>query len=187
MGELERLTKLIDHAFTASRWHVADLTDREFFREPVRPCWGVWKRHVAPRAHHVGAGGWVVDTHGPDAPLVPTIGWRLVHLALWTDIYREWTFGIKRPRAEEYTIPGTADEAVAWLEQTQSAFARAVHALSERDLATPRPTHYGKTRSAGDLIWDIAIEHTHHGAEIGLSRDLIRGRARDDWYPGPWQ
>ena len=35
-------------------------------------------------------------------------------------------------------------------------------------------------------LWDIAIEHTHHGAEIGLLRDLIRGKTREEWYPGPW-
>jgi hypothetical protein len=97
-----------------------------------------------------------MDTHGPDEPLVPTIGWRVVHLALWTDIYREWTFGVKR------------------------------HVLTEANIESRRPTHYGTTRPAGDLVWDVAVEHLHHGAEVGLLRDLIRGKARPDRYPGPW-
>ncbi len=117
---------------------------------------------------------------------MPTIGWRLLHLAVWTDIYREWTFTDRRPKAEEYDYPGNATDAVAWLEGANDAFANEVHSMSEDDIDSLRPTHYGKQRSAGDLIWDIAIEHTHHGAEIGVLRDLIRGRARDDWYPGPW-
>jgi hypothetical protein len=49
-----------------------------------------------------------------------------------------------------------------------------------------RTTHYGPKRSVGDLIWDIAIEHEHHGAEIGVLRDLIRRKTRDD-YPGTWE
>ncbi len=128
----------------------------------------------------------MVDTHGDDPPLVPTIGWRLLHLAVWTDIYREWTFGIRRPRAEEFEYPGNAVDAVAWLERSSEAFAKEVHSMSEADVGSFRPTHYGTQRSAGDLVWDIAIEHTHHGAEIGLLRDLIRGHARDELYPGPW-
>jgi len=187
MAELERLQKLVDHSFTASRWHVADLTDKEFFRAPTKPCWGVWRRGEAPRPDVLGTGEWVIDEHGPDAPLVPTIGWRVLHLAVWTDIYREWTFGFRRPKAEEFTYPGSAAKAVAWLERAQEAFSRSVHGLTENDLKTPRPTHYGTQRSAGDIIWDVAIEHTHHGAEIGVLRDLMRGRARDDWYPGPWR
>ncbi|MEX2393068.1 MAG: DinB family protein [Actinomycetota bacterium] len=186
MAENIRLQRLIDHAFTASRWHVHELTDREFFRKPVEKCWGIWKRAEAKRPHVHGTGEWVMDTHGNDSPLVPTIGWRIVHLAMWTDIYREWTFGVRRPRAEEYEIPGTAIEAVAWLERAQDAFLREVHALDAKSIDTLRPTHYGKQRTAGDIVWDIAIEHTHHGAEIGLLRDLIRGRARNDTYPGTW-
>lgn len=187
MSDVERLRRLIDHAFTASRWHVAELTDQEFFHEPAKPCWGVWWRDEAPRDAVLGSGAWVVDDHGEDAPLVPTIGWRVLHLALWTDIYREWTFGVRRPRAGEYELPGNAVDAVGWLERTQEAFAKHVHSLSERDIATMRPTHYGTQRAAGDIVWDIAVEHLHHGAEIGVLRDLQRGRARDDRFPGPWE
>jgi hypothetical protein len=186
MGEVERLRHLIEHAFRAARWHVEELTDKEFFHQPATPCWGVWRRDEAPREHVLGTGEWVVDNHGPDQPLVPTIGWRLLHLAVWTDIYREWTFSIRRPRAEDYDYPGNAADAVAWLERAQEAFAHDVASLDESRIGDLRPTHYGKQRSAGDLVWDIAIEHTHHGAEIGLLRDLMRGRARDDSCPGAW-
>jgi hypothetical protein len=187
VSELERLQQLIDQAFRASRWHVDDLTDDEFFDEPASPCWGVWRRHDAPREEVLGTGEWVIDDHGQDEPLVPTIGWRLLHLAAWTDIYRHWTFGVTRPRAEEFDYPGNAADAVAMLERAQTAFAKEVHSLDPSMVDDLRPTHYGTRRSVGDIVWDIAIEHTHHGAEIGVLRDLIRGRARDDWYPGPWE
>jgi DinB family protein len=165
---------------------VLDLTDDEFFYEPAKPCWGVWNYGLGPREHVIGTGDFVVDIHGDDPPLVPTIGWRLLHLAVWTDISREWTFGVRRPRAEEFDYPGKAADAVAWLERAQDAFAKRVHAMRESDIDSPRPTHYGKKRTAGDIVWDIAIEHTHHGAEIGVLRDIIRGRARDDTFPGSW-
>lgn len=186
MSELARLQRLIEHSFRASRWHVEGLTDLEFFHAPVTPCWGVWRRDNATRENVIGTGGFVVDNHGDDPPLVPTIGWRLLHLAVWTDIYREWTFAVRRPRAEDYDYPGNAADAVAWLERAQDAFVAEVRSLDESRVNDLRPTHYGKQRSVGDVVWDIAIEHTHHGAEIGLLRDLIRGQARDDWYPGPW-
>lgn len=162
------------------------LTDDEFFYEPASQCWGVWRRREAPRQHVLGAGEWVVDNHGPDAPLVPTIGWRILHLAVWTDIYREWTFGSSRPRAEEFDYPGNAADACAWLERAQNAFAKHIEALDEPDVCALRPTHYHQKRSVGDLVWDVAIEHVHHGAEVGLLRDLLRGRTRADPYPGPW-
>jgi hypothetical protein len=187
MSELSRLTTLIDHAFRASAWHVADLTDLEFFHAPTAPCWGVWRRENAPRTQVLGTGDFVIDDHGPDTPLVPTIGWRVLHLAVWTEIYREWTFGMRRPRATDYDYPGTAAEAVAWLTRAQHAFMKDVRSLGDGDVEKKRPTHYGTTRTAGDLIWDIAVEHLHHGAEIGTLRDVQRGRARDDWFPGPWQ
>jgi hypothetical protein len=186
VGEVERLQKLIGHAFTASRWHVQDLTDAEFFYEPATPCWGVWRQHEAPRESIVGRGHWVMDTHGSDKPLVPSIGWRLLHLAVWTDIYREWTFGVRRPRPDDFEYVGKAEQAVAWLERAQRDFMKQVKALTERQVGDMRPTHSGRKRSVGDIVWDIAVEHTHHGAEIGVLRDVLRGRAREDAYPGPW-
>lgn len=181
------LARVIDDAFRASRWHCKDLTDDEYFHRPASPCWGVWRRSEAKRPNVIGAGEWVVDTHGDDPPLVPTIGWRMTHLAVWTDIYREWTFGEGRPRAEQLEYPGHASEAVAWLERANEAFANEVRSLDQARLDELRPTHYGTRRRVQDLVWDIAVEHLHHGAEIGLLRDLLRGRARDDWFPGPWE
>lgn len=147
----------------------------------------MWRREEAPRPQVLGSGEWVVDPHGDDQPHVPTIGWRLTYLAGWTDIYREWTFGETRPRYSEFEIPGNAADAVAWLERANEAFAREVRSLEPPDLDDLRPTHYGTERSIRELVWDIAVEHLHHGAEIGDLRDLIRGRARDDWFPGPWE
>lgn len=187
MERVRLLQKVIADAFRASRWHCKDLTDDEYFHKLVTPCWGVWRRGEARRTAVEGAGEWVVDTHGSDPPLVPTIGWRLTHLAVWTDIYRAWTFTGGRPRQSDYEFPGTAAEAVRWLERANDAFADAVRALDASELDDMRSTHYGTQRSVKDLVWDIAVEHVHHGAEIGVLRDLIRGRARDDLFPGPWE
>ncbi len=186
MSELARLQRLIDHAFAACRWHVQDLTAAEFFAKPVTPCWGVWRRGESSRKDVLGNGTWVVDDHGKDTSLPATIGWRVLHLAEWTGIYREWTFGVRRPRGGDCEYPGTAAAAVEWLERAQDGFSKEVHALSPKDIDGLRPTHDGTKRSAGDLVWDIAVEHLHHGAEIGVLRDLIRGTARTDRYPGPW-
>lgn len=110
----------------------------------------------------------------------------MTDLARLQKLIDEWTFGDGRPRAEEYEHPGSAADAVAWLECAQEAFAKDVRSLQAADVDDPRPTHYATKRSIADLVWDIAVEHLHHGAEIGLLRDLIRGHARDDRFPGPW-
>lgn len=119
------------------------------------------------------------------APPLTTIAWRLVHLAVWTDVYRDCAFGTSGLRYDSIEVPATADAAVAWLEAAQDRFADAVAATPEDELDAPRPTHWGDTAPICGLVWQIAVEHLHHSAEIGVLRDLHRGRGRTDWWPEP--
>jgi hypothetical protein len=60
----------------------------------------------------------------------------------------------------------------------QDRFSESVALLEEEELAELRPAHYGPLLPIHRLVSVIAVEHIHHGAEIGLLRDLRRGHAR---------
>jgi hypothetical protein len=175
------------HAFAAAQWQVQDLDDDEYFWEPVPECWSVRRRRDARTSGACGVGDWVIDGEWPltGPPPVTTIAFRVVHLAAWTDIYRDFTFGTASMSYLHIDVPGSATDAVAWLQRAQDAFAAAARAVPDAETWSMRPTHYGQQRPAGTLIWQIAVEHLHHSAEIGVLRDLRRGHARSDWWPEP--
>lgn len=166
------------HAFDSSCRLTEGLTDDEYFWEPVPSCWSVRPRDRAGPGW--GVGYWVCEDPWPhpDPPPVTTIAWRLVHLCAWTDVYRDWTFGVARLRLPSLEVPGSAQAARQWLERAQDAFAAEVSKLVDADLEEPRPWHAGGMLPIGQLVEGIAVEHVHHGAEIGLLRDLHRGHAR---------
>lgn len=172
------LRRQLHNAITDVRWVVDGLSDQEFFWEPVTPCWSIRRREDAVPGW--GTGAWVCEDGWPPPDPVPvtTIGWRIVHLSAWTDVYRDWTFGRARLSLADLHVPGSATEAIRWLHQTQDDFAAQVAGLADTDLRQLRPTHYGTELSVHDLVLAIATEHIHHGAEVGVLRDLRRGHAR---------
>jgi hypothetical protein len=165
-------------AFESSRWLVEGLTDDEYFWEPVTPCWSVRSRDEASPGW--GIGPWVCEDPWPhpDPPPVTTIAWRLVHLCAWTDVYRDWTFGAAQLGLPMLEVPGSADDACRWLHKAQTAFAAEVEGLRDTELDEPRPWHVGGTLPILSPVDAIAVEHAHHGAEIGLLRDLRRKHGR---------
>jgi hypothetical protein len=172
------LTAVLRKSFDNLRWLLEDVGDDDCFWEPVTPCWSVRRREDAQVGW--GTGPWVCeDTWPPPDPLpVTTIAWRLAHLAAWTDIYRCWTFEGGKLGLRELVVPGDRDGLVGWVHVAQDEFSRAVDALGDGDLTELRPVHYGPMLSIHRLVEGIAVEHLHHGAEIGLLRDLRRGHAR---------
>jgi hypothetical protein len=178
MGEAADLAR--EHlrgAFVRTRTIVDGLTDDEYFWEPVRPCWSV-------RPHEDVEYGWGVGSFrcediwpAPHPLPIATIAWRLVHLAAWTDIYRSFAFEDGTESLLAMEVPGTADRAVAWLATAQDRFADAVAGLGSEEFDELRPAHWGEPVRLSRLVGVIAFEHTHHGAEISLLRDLHRGAA----------
>ncbi len=178
MGAADQLRWMVSDAFANARWHVESLADDEYCWEPVDRCWA-----VRPRASAVtgwGTGEFLCeDTWPPPDPVpVTTIAWRIVHVAAWTDVYRDWTFGDAAASLRDFEVPGRAADAVAWLCRAQDAFAAAVEGLTDADLDDRRPAHYGPHLPVWYLVQSIAVEHVHHGAEIGALRDLHRRAGR---------
>ena len=72
--------------------------------------------------------------------------------------------------------PGTADEAIALLDQSYAAWKAGVDALDEASLARPVGPAEGpwSEHPMAALIFHINREVMHHGAEVTLLRDLYR-------------
>jgi len=165
-------------AWMSARWVLEGIDDEEYFWEATPLCWSVRRRGDAARAW--GSGEFVCeDAWPPPEPLpIPTIAWRVIHLAAWTDVYRNFTFGDLRPNLNDFDVPGDCAAGVAWLYRAQDEFIGAVDALSDESAFELRPAHWGEQVPVVKLVTSMLTEHVHHIAEISLLRDLRRGRAR---------
>lgn len=149
------------------------LTDAEFFWEPAPSCWTVRPDPAAPS-------GWQIDYDwpAPTPPPLTTIAWRLVHLANGNWIYWEYAFGAGLRTFPDLEIPGSADAAVRYWEDSREPITAWLDRTTDEDLHHMRPSHLGEHRSAAEVMLILVEEQVHHGAEIALMRDLyLRHRA----------
>lgn len=170
----------LEHTFKWCRWSLEELTDAEYFWEPHERCWGIRARNADVDSRGWGTGDWICEDvfPPPDPPPITTIGWRAVHLAGWTEVYRDWTFGDQNLGLPDLSVPGSAAEAVTWVHQAQDRFLESVRALDDENLEALGRAHYGAELPVRWLIWAVLVEHIHHSAEISALRDLHRGHGR---------
>jgi hypothetical protein len=175
----------LHHAWTNARWVLEGLDEGEYHWEPTPLSWSVRRRGAA--VHGWGTGEFACeDAWPPPEPLpVPTIAWRVIHLAAWTDIYRDWTFGNARLGLNDLVVPGDASSGLAWLYRAQDGFTAAVDALEDTSVFELRPAHWGQSLPIARLVTTMLTEHVHHIAEIGVLRDLRRGHAQSQPLPRP--
>ncbi len=165
------------YAWLYSRGLLEGLDEDEYFWKPTPLCWSV--RHRAPEVHGWGKGEFVCEDAFPAPEPLPvtTIAWRVIHLAAWTDIYREFTFGDLRPDLNDFDVPGDAASGLRWLYDAQDRFLSEVAALDDPTVFELRPAHWGEALPVVSLVTLMLTEHVHHIAEIGVLRDLHRGHA----------
>ena len=165
-------------AFDNTRWLLDDVGEEDCFWEPGTPCWSVRSRATPSRGW--GAGEWVCEDEWPPPEPLPitSIAWRLAHLGAWTDVYGAWTFEGRQLDLGDLDVPGSRDGLVQWVHAAQDRFTTHVEALEEDELTDQRPAHFGIDMPVHRLVDIIVSEHVHHGAEVGLLRDLRRGHAR---------
>ncbi len=172
------LRSMLRKSFDNVRWLLEDVDDDDCFWEPDASCWSVRRRVDAGRGW--GAGDWVCEDAWPPPDPLPltTIAWRVAHLAAWTDVYRSFAFEPHGLDLDQFDVPGTRDGLVAWLHSSQDRLGAQVEGLDDAELVERRPAYFGAPRPLHGLISTMVVEHLHHGAEIGLLRDLRRGHAR---------
>ena len=153
------------------------ITEDEYLWEPVSPCWSVRRRGSSVRGW--GSGEFVCEDAWPPPATLPvtTIAWRVIHLAAWTDIYRQFAFCGTRPDLNDVDIPGDLSAGLAWLYRAQDEFIDAVDGLNAVAVFESRPAHWGESVPLVRLITTMLTEHVHHIAEIGVLRDLRRRHA----------
>jgi DinB superfamily len=168
------LTRQLEHAVAAARFALDGVTDDELLWKPVPGCWSVDVDPTGKRR--------LEFVYGENPPPLTTIEWRLGHLGVWTIAYHDWIFGDATTHGEDVEIPAGAGGMISWLYGAQDRFVTAIAALDDTRLDVDRPTQWDGLLPVWQLVWAILAEHFHHGAEIGLLRDLQRGHAR----PGAW-
>lgn len=157
-------------------YRVAGLSDEEMLWEPVHGCLsirqadGVWKLDDPPRVAHFD---------GQVGP-VTTIAWRLVHLArdvLSADRNAVW-LGVESPQprpepANGAGIPANARDMIAWLSAAHHWWADLIASCDdEHRFKMMGPVAGPWDGARAGFVTYINMELTHHGAEVGLLRDL---------------
>ena len=166
------LVLLSQHVFGRTRRRLSGLTDAEYFWEPVSGCWSV-------RVNDEGVASIDAESRPMSAPFT-TIAWRLWHLV---DCYgadrnellllgNDDGFGDRRcaPRP-------TASRALVALDTANAWWITLLDQLSEGDLSQllgPAAGPYAREDKAAYVLHQLD-EMMHHGAELGVLRDLYRG------------
>ena len=175
---LEQLTFHWDHQV---RPGLDDLTDDEYFWEPVPNAWSIRPRSEAQSAMAAGGGDLVADFEFPEPVPAPvtTIAWRLGHVIVGIFGMRNAThFG--GPPMDYFSVewPGTARDALAMLDEVYAGWVKGVRGLDEAQLAEPVGEGEGDFAEYpyAALVLHINREAIHHLAEVALLRDLYRER-----------
>ena len=150
------------------------LTDEEYLWEPVEGCWTVRPRRSDDEP---GSGAFTIDWAYPEPtpPPVTTIAWRLCHVLVGVLGTRTAShFGGPAMDYNTYPYPGTADEALAQLDDTYANWIEGVRGLDADGLARPCGPAEGPyaDEPLATLVLHINRETIHHCAEVLLLRDL---------------
>ena len=172
---LDQLTWHWEHAL---RPRLDGLTDDEYLWEPAPGAWSVRPREQAVTTPF-GGGDTVIDFAfpEPDPPPVTTIAWRLAHVIVGCFGMRAAShFGGPAYDYGTHEYAATADEALAQLDEVYARWVAGVRDLGEEGLARPCGPAEGPfaAEPLATLVLHIHREVIHHGAEVGLLRDLYR-------------
>jgi DinB superfamily len=147
------------------------LTDDEYRWEPIAGSWNVRRSDTSPS-------GWTVDypqVH-PDPPPFTTIAWRLLHISDGNTIYWEHSFGPGIRNFWDLAPHGDAVSAIEYLAESQGPVTATLAEMDDDRLDDMRPTHFGVEWPARRVFTVLVDEQVHHGAEVGVLRDLYRDR-----------
>jgi len=161
---------LSDYAYQRTRSRLTGLTDDEYFWEPVPGCLTIRRADSGEyRADDASQAG---------TPPFTTIAWRLWHLIANYGGKRnpEW-MGIERPPngfESDDPAPATAADAISALERAHACWQDLLQQLPDASWWEPMGAvaeEYAEADKAS-LVLHQLDEQIHHGAELGVLRDL---------------
>jgi hypothetical protein len=166
------IIELSDYVYQRTRNRLAGLTDDEYFWEPVPGCCTI--RRTESGDYRADYAEWSGN------PPFTTIAWRLWHLIEnyggkrnpeWLGVGRE-PGGFER----DDPAPATAAEAIAVLDRAHGFWRDLLQELPAASWWEPLGTiahEYAESDKAA-LVLHHLDEQIHHGAELGVMRDLYR-------------
>jgi len=161
-----------DSVSRRTRQRLDGLTDDELFWEPVPDCWSVRRRHDGTHR----ADGGAIDRVEP----FTTIAWRLWHLTTCYGSARHAAWlGVDRTGGgfeQDDPAPAAVAEARAAFEEAESWWREVLAALPDNAWSEPLGAiagPYGDADKASFVLHQLD-EQIHHGAELGVLRDLYR-------------
>ncbi|SDT19825.1 DinB superfamily protein [Actinopolymorpha singaporensis] len=175
------LLDLSDFAWQRLHHRLGELTDKEYLWEPVAGAWTV---------RPTGDGGHAADGSAtpPEPAPFTTLAWRIAHLTEVLGAERTATWlGLPVGPDEEPDPPqGTAAAGVASLERAHAIWRRRLAAVTDEALARPMGELAGPYAESDGAAFALHIldELIHHGAEIGVVRDLYRHQRPRDPFAG---
>ena len=99
-----------------------------------------------------------------------------MHISDGNTIYWEHSFGPAVRQFWELTPHGDAAGAIEYLAESQRPVTATLAEMDDDALDEMRPTHFGVEWPARRVFAVLLDEQTHHGAEVGVLRDLYRNR-----------
>jgi hypothetical protein len=176
MGQRDELVQLTEYISQRTLTRLAAITDDEMFWQPVPGAWTVHRQRSGRRV--LDNSYWPVG-----APAITSIAWRVSHLI---DVYAsprnaEW---LRVTPADDvnaqpsWRLGETAAETVAMLQEAVDHFLGLLRALDDDALATKLGAIAGGWADAtlAGFVLHQVDEAIHHGAEVGVLRDLYATR-----------
>ena len=161
--------------FTA---RIEGLTDEEYLWEPAPDCWSL---EPLPDGRLHIQWGLVFDEPAP----VTTIAWRYTHISDLLSEERCATWVGVEPEGEDLIKEGAPPDAASAREFFERAFARWKRYVNAIDMSQifekvgPIARMFAD-RTRAQFVLHILDEVIHHGAEIGVLRDLYQAQRRHD-------
>lgn len=176
------LITAFDYVWDRLNGRLLGLTDEEYFWAPTAGCWSL-RQDEQGRWRLDGGGG---GGPAPDPAPITTIAWRLCHLGgMAVGGFADRRFGAGTLTVADLDFPPTAADVPAFLADQYRAWRSGMTALSAAEWTEPLGPAWGPYADSNtvDLTLHVLDEVIHHGAEVGLLRDLYAHRDA----PGPFQ
>ena len=170
------LITAFDYVWARLTGRLTGLTDEEYFWEPVAGCWSL---------RQDDDGRWQLDGGGgggpaPDPVPVTTIAWRIGHLAgVAVGGFASRRFGDATLTPGQIGFPSQAAAVPGFLDEHYRNWRAGLAGLSPGQWAAPLGPSWGSYAEDNtiDLALHVFDEVIHHGAEVGLLRDLYSQRS----------
>jgi DinB family protein len=166
----------LDSSVGITRERLTGLTDDEYFWEPVPGAWSL-RQDDRGRWRLDGGGG---GGPAPDPAPVTTIAWRLGHLGgMAVGGFASRRFGDGTLTTARIRFPASAGAVPGFLGEHYRAWRAGLAGLSPPEWTAPLGPAWGPYAESDtvDLALHVLDEVIHHGAEVGLLRDLYAARA----------